>query len=92
MAKKTLVGIIVSDKMTNTIVVEVTRRVRHPKYLKMVTVTKKFKADTNGNTFGVGDMVKIEETRPMSHDKYFKVIEKIERHTNKKGEKTAAGK
>jgi small subunit ribosomal protein S17 len=92
MAKKTLVGIIVSDKMTNTIVVEVTRRVRHPKYLKMVTVTKKFKADTNGNTFGVGDMVKIEETRPMSHDKYFKVIEKIERNTNKKGEKTAAGK
>jgi small subunit ribosomal protein S17 len=92
MAKKTLVGIIVSDKMTNTIVVEVTRRVRHPKYLKMVTVTKKFKADTNGNTFGVGDMVKIEETRPMSHDKYFKVIEKIETHTNKKGAKTTAGK
>lgn len=92
MAKKTLVGIIVSDKMTNTVVVEITRKVRHPKYLKMVTVTKKFKADTNGNTFGVGDMVKIEETRPMSHDKYFKVIEKIERHTGKKGAKTETSK
>lgn len=85
MARKTLTGTIVSDKMTNTVVVEITRHVSHPKYLKRIKVTKRIKADTDGKKLVPGDMVKIEETRPVSKDKHFKVIEKIEIKTEKKG-------
>ena len=77
MAKKILTGHIVSDKMQNTVVVEVTRKVRHPLYNKSVKVSKKYKADTNGIGAVFGDLVQIEETRPMSKDKYFKVIAKV---------------
>lgn len=72
---KTLTGIIVSTKMQNTVIVEVTTQKPHPLYRKLLKKTKRFKADLNGQTVAVGDMVKITEIRPMSADKYFKVSE-----------------
>lgn len=75
--KKTLIGTIVSDKMTNTVVVEITRSIPHPMYGKLIKKTNKLKADTNKMEVKAGDTVKIEETKPMSREKYFKVIEKI---------------
>lgn len=77
MTKKTFIGKVVSDKMQKTVVVEVERRAPHPMYRKIVRKMKRFKADTNGMTVVVSDVVKIEETRPLSRDKHFKVIEKI---------------
>ncbi len=77
MAKKVLTGHIVSDKMQKTVVVEVVRKVRHPLYNKSLKFSKKYKADTNGMEVVYGDMVRIEETRPISKDKYFKVIAKL---------------
>jgi small subunit ribosomal protein S17 len=78
MAKKTFVGTIVSDKMQKTVVVEIQRRVQHPVYKKMMKRNTKLKADTNAMEVKVGQLVRIEETRPLSKDKYFKVIEIIE--------------
>ncbi len=78
MAKKILVGTVLSDKMTNTVVVSVERKERHPVYNKLIKITKKYKADTNGMQVAVGDVVHIEETRPLSKDKHFKVIKKVE--------------
>ena len=75
--QKTLNGVIVSNKMTNTVVVEVTRRVAHPLYKKLQKRSKKFKAESNGLTLNVGDKVKIVSIKPMSKDKYFKVLEVI---------------
>lgn len=71
---KTLSGVVVSDKMTDTIVVEVSRYQKHPKYEKFVKFRKKYKAHDAGNTKKVGDKVEIEKTRPISKDKHFKVI------------------
>lgn len=85
MSKKTLIGKVVSDKMQKTIVVEVERKVAHPVYKKIITKTKKFKADTNGMEAKIGETVKIEQSIPMSHDKKFKLVEII-----KEGGKTAA--
>ncbi len=75
--KKTLNGTIVSNKMANTVVVEVTRRVAHPLYKKLIKKSRKFKADSTGMTLNVGDKVKIISIRPISKDKYFKVLEVI---------------
>ena len=75
--KKTLVGQVISDKMQKTVVVMIVRKVQHPIYKKIIKKTKKLKADTNNMDVKVGDTVKIEETRPLSKDKFFKVIEKI---------------
>lgn len=77
MAKKTFIGKVVSDKMQKTVVVEVERKVAHPVYKKLMRKTKKIKADTNLMALKVGDMVKIQETKPISRDKHFKIIEKI---------------
>lgn len=77
MAKRILTGQIVSDKMQNTVVVEVVRKFRHPLYNKIIKVSKKYKADTNNVGAVYGDTVKIEETRPLSKSKYFKVISKL---------------
>ncbi|MEK7585947.1 MAG: 30S ribosomal protein S17 [Patescibacteria group bacterium] len=71
---KILKGVVVSDKMNKTIVVEVTRFVEHPKYGKRVKKTKKYKAHDENNSKKVGDMVQIEETKPISKDKHFKVL------------------
>ncbi|MEA2020493.1 MAG: 30S ribosomal protein S17 [Patescibacteria group bacterium] len=73
MPKKTLEGKVISDKMDKTVVVEVMRTYHHPRYKKRVEKHKKYKAhDSLGAK--VGDVVQIEECRPLSKDKHFKVI------------------
>lgn len=71
--KKILEGKIVSLKMNNTAVVEVTRKSPHPLYRKLMKKTKKFKADTAGLTLEVGQKVKIVSTKPISKQKFYKV-------------------
>ena len=71
---KILSGVVVSDKMKDTIVVKVSRFVKHPKYGKYISIDKKFKADDKGNTKKIGDKVQIEECRPISKDKHFRVL------------------
>ena len=71
---KTLKGTVVSDKMDKTVVVAVTRFVKHSKYKKYLKITKKFKAHDEGNTKKVGETVEIKQTRPMSKDKHFAVV------------------
>ena len=77
--RKTRVGTVVSDKMDKTIVVAIKTKVRHPLYGKMINHTVKFKAHDEENTCGVGDTVKIMETRPLSKDKRWRLIEIIEK-------------
>ena len=72
--QKTLTGVVVSDKMTDTIVVEVSRYVKHPKIGKYITLKKKIKAHDAGNTKKIGEKVTIAEVAPISKDKSFKVI------------------
>ena len=74
--KKTLRGIIVSDKMQKTVVVAVTRLVKHPKYKKYYKVTKRFKAHDEKSEYRIGDKVLIQETRPMSKEKRWQVVGK----------------
>lgn len=74
--KQQLTGIVVSDKMTKTVVVKVDIRKRHPKYLKAYTISKKFKAHSETGEYHTGDRVVIESCRPISKDKKFKVISK----------------
>ncbi len=73
-ARKTFTGKVVSDKMKDTIVVAITRYEKHPKYGKYINKTKKFKAHDAGNTKKIGEVVTIEECRPISKDKSFVVI------------------
>ncbi len=75
--KRTLQGIIVSDKMNKTRVVAVTRLKKHPIYHKYYKVTRKFKAHDEKNEYKAGEKVIIEETRPISKDKRWRIIEKI---------------
>jgi len=78
-ARKTRVGVVVSDKMAKTVVVAIERRVRHPVYGKMMTRTKKLKAHDEENSAKLGDTVRIMETRPLSKDKRFRLVEIVER-------------
>jgi small subunit ribosomal protein S17 len=78
-ARKTRVGMVVSDKMAKTVVVSIERRVQHPVYGKMVRRTKKLKAHDEQNQAKTGDTVRIMETRPLSKDKRWRVVEIIER-------------
>lgn len=78
MAAKRFSGKIVSNKMTNTVVVAIERLVPHKRYGKLLKATTKLKADTAGVSYNIGDIVVIEETRPVSRDKYFKVVKKGE--------------
>jgi small subunit ribosomal protein S17 len=71
---KTLSGIVVSDKMDKTVVVKVDRYVKHEKYKKYYTISKKYKAHDEENKYKTGDKVEIAETRPISKDKKFKVV------------------
>ena len=75
--KKTLIGKIVSMKMTKTVVVTVERKFRHPVYHKVIVRHKKYKAHNEKLDLKLGDVVQIEETKPISKDKHFKVIEKL---------------
>ena len=76
--KKTKIrGLVVSDKMSKSIVVKVDRYIKHPKYGKYYTTSKKYKAHDENNEYKVGDVVEIQETRPISKDKSFVVVGKI---------------
>lgn len=77
--KKTMVGLVVSDKMEKTVVVLVSSKKKHPIYGKYITFTKKYKAHDEKNDAKVGDTVEIIETRPLSKDKYFRVLRIVER-------------
>ena len=78
-ARKTRQGLVVSDKMDKTVVVAIERRVPHPVYGKMVTRTKRLKAHDEQNSAKVGDTVRIVETRPLSKDKRFRLLEIVDR-------------
>jgi small subunit ribosomal protein S17 len=78
-ARKTRIGMVVSDKMEKTVVVSIERRVQHPVYGKMVRRTKKLKAHDEQNAAKTGDTVRIMESRPLSKDKRWRVVEIIER-------------
>ena len=77
--RKTQVGIVSSDKMDKTVVITIKDKVRHPLYNKIVNRTVKVKAHDENNTCGVGDRVLIMETRPLSKDKRWRVVEIIEK-------------
>ncbi len=79
MPKRVLTGRVVSDKMEKTVVVSIERRVQHPVYGKMVRRTKRLKAHDERNDAKTGDTVRIMETRPMSKDKRWRVVEIVER-------------
>ena len=77
--RKTRVGMVVSDKMDKTIVVEIKERVRHPLYGKIMNKTSKLKAHDENNECGIGDTVRLMETRPLSRDKRWRLVEIIEK-------------
>ena len=77
--RKTKVGIVVSDKMDKTIVVTIEDNVRHPLYKKIIKRTVKLKAHDEKNECGIGDRVRVMETRPLSKDKRWRVVEIIEK-------------
>ena len=77
--RKTRVGMVVSDKMEKTIVVEIKERVRHPLYGKIMNQTSKLKAHDEENACGIGDTVRVMETRPLSKDKHWRLVEIIEK-------------
>lgn len=77
--RKTLVGRVVSDKMDKTIVVAIEDSVKHPLYKKIIKRTVKFKAHDANNDCGIGDRVRIMETRPLSKDKRWRLVEIIEK-------------
>ncbi len=77
--RKTRTGVVVSDKMDKTIVVAIKTKVRHPLYGKMVNRTTKFKAHDEENACGIGDTVRIMETRPLSKDKRWRLVEIVEK-------------
>ena len=77
--RKEKVGVVMSDKMEKSIVVSVERKVKHPKYGKFVKKTTKFIAHDEKNECGVGDTVKIMETRPLSKTKRWRIVEVVEK-------------
>ena len=77
--RKTRIGVVVSDKMDKTIVVAIRTRVKHPLYGKIMNRTNKIKAHDEENQCGIGDTVKIMETRPLSKDKRWRLVEIIEK-------------
>lgn len=77
--RKTKVGMVVSDKMDKTIVVAIEDRVQHPLYKKILKRTYKLKAHDENNECKVGDRVKVMETRPLSKDKRWRLVEIIEK-------------
>ena len=78
-ARKLRIGLVVSDKMEKTVIVRIDRRMPHPQYGKMVTRTRRLKAHDEENSAKVGDTVRIMETRPLSKDKRWRVVEIVER-------------
>ncbi len=78
-ARNTRQGVVVSTSMNKTVVVEVAYRVKDPKIKKVVKKTKKFKAHDENNECGLGDIVLIMETRPLSKEKYHRVVKIVEK-------------
>ena len=72
--RKTLKGVVVSDKMDKTVVVSIARFIKHPFYGKFHKINKKYKAHDENNQYKVGDVVEIVSTRPFSKDKKFRVV------------------
>ena len=77
--RKVREGIVVSDKMEKTIVVAIRDKIKHPIYKKTMNKTKKYKVHDENNEAGIGDFVEIEETRPLSKDKYFRLVRIVEK-------------
>lgn len=77
--RKTQVGIVTSDKMQKTVVVSIKDRVKHPLYNKIINRTVKIKSHDENNECGIGDRVLVMETRPLSKDKRWRVVEIIEK-------------
>jgi len=77
--RKQIVGRVVSDKMDKTIIVEIGNLVMHPLYKKSVRRTKRIKSHDEKNECAVGDIVKVEETRPLSKEKRYRLIEIVEK-------------
>ena len=77
--RKTEIGIVTSDKMDKTIVVQISTKVKHPVYKKMISRSKKFKAHDEHNEARIGDRVMIMETRPLSKDKHWRLVEIVEK-------------
>ena len=78
MPKRILVGTVVSDKTDKTVVVKVERKVKHPLYGKIIRRSKKYHAHDEDNSFKPGEIVRIEETAPISKLKTWKVIERVQ--------------
>lgn len=78
-SRKVIVGKVVSNKMQKTIVVAVERKVKHPMYGKFIKMTSKFKAHDEKNECGVNDIVMLMETRPLSREKRWRLVEIIEK-------------
>lgn len=74
---KILKGVVVSDKMTKSVIVKVDRYKKHPRYNQYYKVSKKYKAHDEKGEFHIGDKVTIKEIKPMSKDKHFAIVEKI---------------
>ena len=77
--RKERVGVVVSDKMDKTIVVEIRTRVKHPLYGKIMNRTTRFKAHDENNECGIGNTVRVMETRPLSKDKNWRLVEIVEK-------------
>lgn len=87
--RKELTGTVISDKMTKTVVVRLTHMKKHPKYSKVVKVTKKYKVHDEKGVSKAGDLVRIIECRPISKDKHFRlksILKKAHRHAELKEE------
>ena len=80
MPKRILQGTVVSDKGDKTVVVKVERRVKHPLYGKIIRLSKKYHAHDEGNEYKAGEMVRIEETRPISKLKTWRVLDRVQTH------------
>lgn len=78
MPKRVLTGMVVSDKTDKTVVVKVERKVKHPLYGKIIRRSKKYHAHDEKNEFGIGDTVRIEETKPISKLKTWTVLDRVE--------------
>lgn len=87
--KKSYIGRVISDKMNKTVVLAVTRRVAHPVYKKTMNLTSKFKVHDEKNECKVGDLVKFIETRPLSKEKRWTVLEIIEKAHQEPASKSA---
>lgn len=84
---KTFEGIVVSDKMPKTVVVEVSRKIVHPLYKKLLTRSKKYKVETGSVVVNVGDRVRIVETRKLSKEKYFAIAEALTKKNSEEKKK-----